>query len=243
MATCHQYSEQLIACLIKLEHNDPAARTDAKMEMMTINSRLMPSGNPDFKSIRHYTPVVKLAEQIGKKNMLRVLSLLVKDFCSSLNVVRNMNDDQMLEAAGMLYDECDTFRLEDYQMMFTLGKRGHLVRILDRVDINVITQMMDAYWSMRDTAGKKIQEEEFKQHEREWNENTSGDIMTEQFGQLVGIMTAWDEEEQQKKSEEAAKKRKSRQDDIEKRARDYAEKQGVNYDEVLKQFKKEKGVG
>lgn len=219
---------------------NPDTKNDAKLEMMAINSRLMPSGNPDFKNVRNCMPIVKLSEQIGKKTILKIFYLLVKDFCSSLNVVRNMNEDQMIEASSMLFDECDSFRLEDYQMMFTLGKRGHLVKIMDRVDINVVTLMMDAYWALRDAAGKRIQEEEFKQHERIWDEQNLGDAMTEQFGKLIGVMKAWDKEDSVKKSEEAAKKRKDRQADIEKKARDYAAEQGVNYDEILKQFKTER---
>lgn len=98
--------------------------------------------------------------------MLAVLSILIKDFCASLNVVRNMNEDQIIEAALVLLDECGNFRLQDYLMMFQLAKRGGLnIKILDRMDIQIITQMLDAYWEKRHQDAKKREEEEYKRIE------------------------------------------------------------------------------
>ncbi|MBK7885497.1 MAG: hypothetical protein IPJ81_18160 [Chitinophagaceae bacterium] len=77
---------------------------------------------------------------------------MIKDFCSSLNVVRNMNEDQMIEAAAMLLDECENFRLEDYMIMFSMAKRGELVKIMDRIDLQVITAMLDEYFTRRKLA-------------------------------------------------------------------------------------------
>ncbi len=101
-----------------------------------------------------------LINEHGKKTMLKVLFLLIKDFCNSINVVRNINEDQMIEAAAVLIDECNNFRLEDYTIMFSVAKRGGLVKILDRMDISVISQMLDEYWKRRNFAGMKLQESE-----------------------------------------------------------------------------------
>lgn len=130
------------------------------MELVSLTGGLMPAGKPAFLEVVKYPMIRDLVEQNGKKTMLKVIFLLVKDFCNSINVVRNMNEDQMIEAGAMLIDECDNFRLEDYTMMFALGKRGNLVKVYDRIDISIITQMMDEYWRRRYEAGKKLQEEE-----------------------------------------------------------------------------------
>ena len=66
----------------------------------------------------------------------------------------------MIESASMLIDECGNFRLQDYTMMFTMAKRGQLVKIRDRIDISVITQLLDEYWKRRNFAGMKLQESE-----------------------------------------------------------------------------------
>lgn len=126
-----------------------------------VNS-IMPAGKPKYLEVVKYPKISTLVEREGYKKMLAVLTLLVKDFCSSVNVVRNMNEDQMIEAGAMLLEECGNFRMEDYLMMFTMAKRGSFeeVKIYDRIDIQLISKIMDAYWDRRNAAGKKAQEEQ-----------------------------------------------------------------------------------
>lgn len=144
-----------LALVDNYENEHEAARTAARNEIMSMTRTLMPQGLPDFVSVRNYPSIHQLRTDVGDANMHKVLMCMVKHFCDSVNVVRNMTEDQMIECADMLLHECDTFRLEDYQMMFALGKRGDLVKIMDRLDINVVTQMMDAYWQKRNEAGKR----------------------------------------------------------------------------------------
>lgn len=133
------------------------------MELLAMAGDLMPEGKPTFLEVVKYPMIKKLVDDLGKKTMMKVLFLLVKDFCSSMNVVRNMNEDQMIESAAMLLDECDNFRMEDYVMMFQMAKRGQLVKVMDRIDINVITLMLDAYWEKRRDTALVQQEKEEKE--------------------------------------------------------------------------------
>lgn len=128
----------------------------------------MPEGRANFLGVINYPMIRDLVKTEGKKRMLSLIVLLVKDFCGSVNVVRNMNEDQMIETAQMLLDECDNFRLEDYVMMFAMAKRGKFhpeVKILDRIDIQLVAAMMDCYWTHRRSAGNKAHEEEIKRLE------------------------------------------------------------------------------
>ena len=157
MSVPNQSSQKLIQCLIQLE---TPKRSEAKMDLMVRCGELMPNGNPDFLAVVKYPMIKSLILSEGKKKMLAVITLLIKDFCSSMNVVRNMNEDQMIEAAGMLIDECGNFRLEDYVMMFQMAKRGQLFDIHDRIDLQVITRMLDRYWQIRHEAGESHVENE-----------------------------------------------------------------------------------
>lgn len=125
------------------------------MELLSMTGDLMPSGKPTFLEVIKYPMIQQLIAEHGKKTMLKVLFLLVKDFCRSLNVVRNMTEDQMIEAAAMLIDECGNFRIEDYVMMFSMAKKGELVKIYDRMDIQIITAILDEYWQRRYRAANK----------------------------------------------------------------------------------------
>lgn len=146
----------------------PATKADGKMELLAITNDLMPKGVPNLLSVVKYAKIEELVVSEGKSSMMKVLFLLVKDFCSSMNLIRNMNEDQMIEAAAMLLEECGNFRLEDYVMMFSMAKKGQFpkIKILDRMDIQIITQILDAYWEKRNEAGTKAQEFEFTDTER-----------------------------------------------------------------------------
>lgn len=153
------HSQRLIACLISLESQDEDKKRDAKMELIIMTSALMPHGKPALLEMRNYPQIAALAAEHGRKSLLKVIFLIIQNFCSSVNVVRNMSEDQMIEAAAMMLDECGNFRLEDYQLMFAMAKRGQLVRIMDRIDISLISQMMDEYWRVRNAAGRAKEED------------------------------------------------------------------------------------
>lgn len=173
----------------------------------------MPAGNPDFKTIRYREPLKAMIRREGEATIVKVLYVIIADFCNSLNVVRNMNSLQITEAAAMLVNECDDFRLEDFAVMFTLGKRGQLVKILDHVDINVIGVMLDEYYKVRRAAGQRLAEEDFNKDEEKYRQRPlpptteEEKAMDERWGKLVGQMTAWKEQDDAREETEKAKKR------------------------------------
>lgn len=221
-------------CLVRLEIEEE--KSIAKMELTTITSDLMPQGRPNFINAKQYPPIQRLIAENSKQTMMKVVFLMVKDLCDTVNVVRSMNEDQMIEAAGMLLDECAHFRLEDYAMMFAMGKRGQLVKIFDRIDLNIISQMMDEYWIRMRNAEELHMEAEYNRQEIIWNQKPTAPVteeeieMSNRFGKLVGIMEAWKGTDQQKKIE-----KQKELDQIEK-VKKYAEDHKLNWEEILKQF-------
>ena len=180
-----QSSRELMQCLINLEL--PALKSEAKTDLLLRTNELMPKGVPDLLGVVKFPTIQQLATTEGKKKMLAVLVLLVKDFCASVNVVRNMNEDQMFEAAAMLLEESGNFRLEDYVMMFSMAKKGHLLKIYDRLDIQVITSILDEYWKKRNDAGEKAQEQELINIENSVTENPI-DRKTLQWNDVKGYV-------------------------------------------------------
>lgn len=102
-------------------------------------------GLPNFNIIIHKPAIKLLIDNGQKKEVSTLLTLLLKKFCNSFNVVRNMNNEQILDCVHFLIDECGNFRIEDYILMFNMGKLGKLGKILDRVDISVIAMMKENY--------------------------------------------------------------------------------------------------
>lgn len=138
----------------------PELKAAGKMELMQITNKLIPQGKVDFPSLRTFPTLAELSK-INQADTAKSVFLLVKDFCGSLNVVRNMNEDQMIEAAGLLINECSNFRLEDYVVMFAMAKKGELINIRDRLDLQLISQMMDVYWSIRHETGQRERDKDF----------------------------------------------------------------------------------
>lgn len=141
----------------------------AKISMELATRKLLCNGVPKFEEVRLFKPLGTLIDENGEAVIHAALFCLVWDFCQSVNVVRNMTEGQMIEAAGFLMSECGNFRLEDYVLMFTMAKRGQLIKIMDRVDVPMIGQMLDAYWTYRDIEGKKLLEKEFSSYDNQIN--------------------------------------------------------------------------
>lgn len=196
MEVHHQHSLKLIQCLSRLEGEE--TKTLAKMELMSITSELMPGGKPKFLEVVKYPAIAKLATLYGKKTIRKALYLMVKDLCSSLNIAHNMNEDQVIEAAAMLLDECDNFRLEDYQMMFALAKRGQLVEFKHQLDISVIGNMLDEYYKRRAFAAEQHRIEEQKAEKQRFEQMSVPKIETGEgeftFSDVLQKFTEWQKE-------------------------------------------------
>lgn len=142
-------------------------KTKAKLELSELISLSMPKGQPDWRALRYNIPVATLVAENGKKEITMVLICLLRDFCDSFNVVRNMTEDQIIDAATMLRDECGDYRMEDYAVMLTMAKRNHLgVKILDRLDISTIGQVRAAYDAFRREGIAELTEREHMEYER-----------------------------------------------------------------------------
>jgi len=149
----------------------------------------MPDGNPDFVNIINYPKVVDLAKENYKVTVFS-LTAIVRDFCSSFNVVRNMNEDQILEAALCLIDEADNFRMEDFVIMFSLAKKGKLdIKIMDRIDIDVINKIWDCYYQKRVNAKYDIEQKSIEQEEAQIPD-MKNIVGAEAWGELVKRMEA-----------------------------------------------------
>jgi hypothetical protein len=150
----------------------------AKIELSELISISMPKGEPDWRALKYNMPVATLVAENGRKEITMVLICLLKDFCDSLNVVRNMTEDQIIDAATMLRDECGDFRMEDYAMMLTMAKRNRLgVKILDRVDIQTIGMIKEAYEAIRRQGIAESLEQEAREYEKNLKNNLIGWIV------------------------------------------------------------------
>jgi hypothetical protein len=140
-------------------------RQVAKLGYTKAIKQLFPEGKPNYLGVVQFPQIRDLIKDNGEAGVLLLISVMVRDYCASVNVARNMNEDQILEAAAMLMEEAGNFRLEDYAMMFAQAKRGKLVKVYERIDLTTITDMADAYYAERRDAKINQQEQEIERLE------------------------------------------------------------------------------
>lgn len=166
MSTLPMPSQRLINTLVELESNDETVKGIAKMELIQITRGLVPAGKPAYTEMIRYPKIKDLEEKLGQKTMMKTIFLIIRDFCASINVGKNMNADQMIEAAAILLEEAGNFRLEDYIAMFAMAKRGEYGEFYDRMDIAMICSFIDKYWQQRNIAGTKARDEDMEKIDR-----------------------------------------------------------------------------
>ena len=201
VATRNLFTTQLVDSIVK----------ENKIAVAQSVSEIMPGGNPDFSIIRYAPSIAQLLKHHGYQKMITILCLIIKDMCDSANLPenKNMNQNQVIECASFLLDECDNYRLEDYVMMFTLAKRGKLSydgnkgRIFDRIDIQLISEFKTSYEHMRRIYGEEQQVIESKQREQSTivdprdNPNEPDEVKQARFDKILPMFN-----EMRKKAEE-----------------------------------------
>lgn len=135
-----------------------ATEKDGKVELVNAGIRLIPQGVVNFESLYDLQPITDLVTIHGTAKVQTLIFTLIQNFCKSFNVVRNMEQDQMIECAMVLLSDCKDFRLEDYVIMFTLAKRMKIGNVYDHIDLAVISTIHDEYLVIRQMEMKKINE-------------------------------------------------------------------------------------
>jgi hypothetical protein len=187
--------QRLQAIMLALGRDDlePKERTANKMAYLQITKELMPAGKPEFLTVVKYPKINDLVQERGEPVIMLILAVMIRDFCATMNVVRNMNEDQILEAAAMLLNEAGNFRLEDYTVMFAMAKKGQLFEVRDRIDLQVITAIADAYYAQRRDAKINMQDQEVERMEAQRPVHrplaTIEDRMNDRFTTVAGAFS------------------------------------------------------
>lgn len=162
---------------------------EGKIELVNAGVRLIPKGEIAFNELENYPSLVSITKELGITKTQTLIALLITNFTKSFNVVRNMSEDQILECAVYIFEECNDFTIEDYVIMFTLAKRGKLGDILDHIDMRVIADIHKEYSRRRQIAFKVINE---KRGIQKWREKIDA-LQKETPEQIENGLKAWNE--------------------------------------------------
>lgn len=112
-------------------------------------------------AINSHSRIPNLTHVYGFDSMLKVLCVLLGQFNNSLNLIRPMNNDQVVECAEALLftSEEDKLAIEDFVVFFKGAKEGKYGRILDRLDQQTIFEMLEKYRQERHESLLRIKDE------------------------------------------------------------------------------------
>jgi len=91
------------------------------------------------------TQLSKLKKELGELHTKRIIALLVIDLSESFNVKNELSDNQIKTIVDMIMAERWHLKIEQIARAFHLQKTGYLVKIYDRIDIELILKILDEY--------------------------------------------------------------------------------------------------
>lgn len=115
--------------------------------------------------------MVGLVNQYGKEKIHGLLILMLTDFCNFYNVIRPMSATQIVDCAFELINTSieDYLGIEDFTIFFQGAKNGKYGKIYDRLDQQLIFEMLEVYRQDRHEKYLSVKEE------KESNYKATGD--------------------------------------------------------------------
>lgn len=150
-------------------------QTNSKTEFIKYtNSLYNRNGEPDFAEFKyHRTSILTLSKSLDKSIIISDIYLIIKSFTESLNVKRNMTEDQLIEAAATLFRKTvsDGYleTLEDVVVFFQGCKEGRYGQIMDRIDIQIILSMRENFLNFRHEVNNSILYDDVPSYDRQDN--------------------------------------------------------------------------
>lgn len=95
--------------------------------------------------------IPNLTHVYGFEKIHDIVTVLLASFNNSLNLIRPMNEEQIVECAYELVmtTEEDQLSIQDYVLFFKGAKEGKYGRILDRLDQQTVFSMLEDYRQKR----------------------------------------------------------------------------------------------
>lgn len=150
------------------------------------------NGDINFKavlSIPSKDRMPGLVQIYGFKSVHVIVTALVRSFSDSYNLVRPMDNSQIVDCAATIVNSAieDYLSIEDLVLFFDNAKRGIYGRVLDHMDEPLILEMLETYRQIRHTNYIKIKDSEHSQLKGMGTaERQQNDELAAKFYDLVG---------------------------------------------------------
>lgn len=130
-----------------------------------------------------------LVSVYGFKSVHIIVTSLVRSFSDSYNLVRPMDNNQIVDCAATIVNSAveDYLSIEDLVLFFDNAKRGVYGRVLDHMDEPLILEMLETYRQIRHNNYMKIKDSSHSQLKGMGSsERIHNDELSSKFYDLVG---------------------------------------------------------
>lgn len=137
-------------------------------QISCIVSSYIKAGAPQFPLLLQ-TPlqdrIPGLAAKYGNKRIHALIVILVTNFCNGLNLIRPMTESQIVSCSFELMNTAseDQLSVEDLAVFFQGAITGKYGRILDRMDQQILFELLENYRQERHISYSNYQEERHAQ--------------------------------------------------------------------------------
>jgi hypothetical protein len=139
-------------------------RVQDDFQISSIVSSYIKAGTPQFALLLQ-TPlgdrIPGLAAKYGSKRIHALIVILVTNFCNNLNLIRPMTESQIVSCSFELMNTAseDQLSIEDLTVFFNGAVAGKYGRILDRMDQQILFELLENYRQERHISYSRLQEE------------------------------------------------------------------------------------
>lgn len=139
-----------------------------KADIAAISQSVLPFLQADkvrFDEVLKISPFARipnLTHAYGFENIHKTLILLLGKFVNSFNLIRPMSEEQVIECAFDMVttSQEDQLSIEDYVLFFKGARQGKYGKVLDHLDQQVVSEMLEAYRQERHINLVRIREEQ-----------------------------------------------------------------------------------
>jgi len=145
------------------------------MNYATEPNNLLPTNYSAVRQIIETSPIslAVIGKTEGNELVNALLIRLVEGLCSSYNVAKNMDVNQIQECANLLYQNYYHFSVNHFKTAFDRFKMNKYpdIKIYDRFDLSIVFSIIEKFDAELKEMRTKVEQEKLQAQQKEWNEN------------------------------------------------------------------------
>jgi hypothetical protein len=146
------------------------------MNYATEQNNLSPINYSAVRQIVESQPIslAVIGKTEGNDLVNALLIRLVEGLCSSFNVAKNMDVNQIQECASLLYQNYYHFSVAHFKTAFDRFKMNKYpeIKIYDRFDLSIVFAIIEKFDLELREMRTKVEQEKLQQQQKEWSDNS-----------------------------------------------------------------------